>query len=164
VARRFLAAYGPATPEQFARWWGGKPAAAKRLFRAMGDELSPVKVEGWCGWSLTSMLEEPVAKGASERVLLLPAFDPYTVALCRHPAVLDAAQLARVSRPQGWISPVVLRGGRIVGTWEHETKGGRTSVTVALFAPADPEVRERIGAEAARLGQFLGTTTNLRFA
>lgn len=164
VARRFLSAYGPATPEEFARWWGTEPAPAKRLFKALGDELVAVEVEGWRGWALVSTLLELVRTPPAQHVALLPAFDPYTVALCRHPAVLAPEHLARVSRPQGWISPVVLVGGRIVGTWEHEAQREATAITCSLFVPATEATREQIAGEAERLGVFLGTPTTLTFA
>jgi len=164
VARRFLAAYGRATPEEFARWWGTEPAPAKRLFKALGDELVAVEVEGWRGWALTSTLPELLSTPPAQYVALLPAFDPYTVTLCRHPAVLAPGHLARVSRPQGWISPVVLVGGRIVGTWEHEARREATTITCSLFMPATDALREQVAGEAERLGAFLGTPTTLTFA
>lgn len=163
VARRFLAAYGPATPEEFARWWGGEPAPAKRLFKALGDELAAVEVEGWRGWCLAATLPELADLAAELGVALLPAFDPYTVALCRHPAVLAPEHIARVSRPQGWISPAILVGGRIVGTWEHEKQRETTAIRFSLFAPVAEAIREQIAAEAERLGAFLATPTALSF-
>lgn len=41
MARRFLAAYGPARLEDFARWWGVAPKAVRSVFRA-GDGFSEV--------------------------------------------------------------------------------------------------------------------------
>jgi hypothetical protein len=42
VARRYLTTYGPALPNDFARWLGEEPRPAKRLFRALGEELEEV--------------------------------------------------------------------------------------------------------------------------
>lgn len=164
VARRFLAAYGPATPEEFARWWGDEPAPARALFRSLGDQLAPVEVEGWRGWALAGSAGAIAQAAPAPGVALLPAFDPYTVALCRHPAVLDPARLPQVSRPQGWISPVLLLGGRIAGTWEHQARDGATHVRVKLFGPGDEALRAAITAEAERLGAFLGAPAALSLA
>lgn len=161
VARRFLLAYGPATPEEFARWWGCEPAPAKRLFKAMGDELAAVEVEGWRGFALRASLAGLGAAAPVAEARLLPSFDPYTVALLRQEAVLPEARRGLVSRPQGWIAPVVLHGGRIVGTWEHETKGRTTRVAVTTFEPASAGLRAQIEAEAQRLGPQLGTAIEL---
>ncbi|NTU81905.1 MAG: winged helix DNA-binding domain-containing protein [Chloroflexales bacterium] len=164
VAHRYLAAYGPATPEEFARWWGDEPAAVKRLFRALGDELAAVEVEGWRGWALAASVPELAGADPGLSVALLPAFDPYTVALLKQPAVLAPTHTAHISRPQGWISPAVLVGGRIAGTWEHELRRDTTHVQVTLFAPMDDEVHRHLAAEVERLGAFLGTATALSFA
>jgi hypothetical protein len=47
VARRYLLAYGPATPDNFAEWWGLRLTPARKLFQSIADELEPVEVEGW---------------------------------------------------------------------------------------------------------------------
>jgi hypothetical protein len=59
VARRYLRAYGPATPEDFARWWdgGGAITPAKKLFKSIEDELEEVDVEGWRAYALRTTLE-----------------------------------------------------------------------------------------------------------
>lgn len=46
LARRFLHAYGPATPRTFADWLGSTPAQAKRLWRQIEEELEPVTAAG----------------------------------------------------------------------------------------------------------------------
>jgi Winged helix DNA-binding domain len=47
VLRRHLAAYGPATRETFARWFGIASAAqAGRIIASLGDELAPVRLDG----------------------------------------------------------------------------------------------------------------------
>jgi hypothetical protein len=161
VARRFLNAYGPATPEEFARWWGDEPAPAKRLFRELGDELAEVEVEGWKGWALGSSAPEIEAAKPENTATLLPAFDPYTIAFCRHPAVLPAEHTKLVSRAQGWISPAVLVNGRIAGTWEHEEQGGVVRVAATMFEQAVPWLKKQLEAEAGRLGALLGGKAEL---
>ncbi|MFO7167172.1 MAG: winged helix DNA-binding domain-containing protein [Chloroflexota bacterium] len=155
VARRFLAAYGPATPEDFARWWGTDPGPAKRLFRSLEGELAQVDVEGWRAWALAATLEAMADPPAGGGARLLPAFDPYTIALLRHPAVLPEERRSQVSRPQGWIAPAILLGGRIVGVWEHEAKGRRVNVRLEPFEPPPPEASAQLEREAQRLSAFL---------
>lgn len=157
LARRYLTAYGPATSDEFARWVGLEPAAAKRVFRSLGDEIETVEVEDWEGVVLASVLPQMSAVEAPRSVRLLPHFDPYVVTLARQSAhLLSDEHRGRVYRPQGWISPVVLVDGRMEGVWEYEKKRAGISVTVEMFAPPNGEVRAGIEAEAARLGAFLG--------
>jgi hypothetical protein len=163
ILRRYLAAYGPATIDEFARWWGFDPAKAKRYFKLLGDEVEEVEIEGWRGWALAATLEEVQAVEPSKGLVrLLPYFDPYTVALARQcQFLMDETYKGRVYRPQGWISPVVLVDGRIEGVWESDKKLAKTVVTVEMFAPPSAEVKEGIEVEASCLSTFLETEVEL---
>lgn len=65
---------------------------------------------------------------------------------------------ARVYRPQGWISPVVLVDGRMKGTWSRESKGSRLKVEVQPFGPLPEWVIASIRTEAQSLAEFFGCT------
>src|ERR687894_1671009 len=59
VARRYLSAYGPATREEFARWFGTtSPAQAGSLIQSLGGDGAPVEGEGTVGWMLAEHLRE----------------------------------------------------------------------------------------------------------
>ncbi|MFC7534973.1 DNA glycosylase AlkZ-like family protein [Actinoplanes sp. GCM10030250] len=99
LATDYLGTYGPAGPEEFARWFDLRPPLAKQSFKRIGPvEFAPV--------------------AARDTVRLLPAFDPYTIGVLRQLESVSSGPKAAVSRPQGWISPVLLVNGRIEGTWE----------------------------------------------
>ncbi|MBX3012563.1 MAG: AlkZ family DNA glycosylase [Caldilineaceae bacterium] len=160
--RRFLTTYGPATIEEFARWWGIDAAQARKLFKTMADELTTVEVAGWQAQVLTSTLAALDNAEAPPTVRLLPYFDPYTIAIARHSDyLLPPVHRRKVYRAQGWIAPVVLVDGQIVGIWEHALK--RTiEVTITLFAPVTVSVQEELIAEAERLGPFLGNQVQVQ--
>lgn len=165
VAHRFLKSYGPATVDEFARWFGFEPSDAKRIFKSLTDEINEIEVEGWKAWALASSLEQMKTLDASPTVRLLPNFDPYTIAVARHSQYLMPEQhKGRVYRPQGWISPEVLVNGRIEGVWEYEKQRSQIALTVEMFTPAKTEVQQSIEAETARLGSFLGGDIQLTFA
>lgn len=157
MTRRYLGAYGPATREDFARWWWGlSPAAALKAFKALGDEALPVDVDGAESWLLAEQLEDVTKAPPQKSVSLLPAFDPYVIGAPRGQAsVLAGEAKARVYRPQGWISPVVLVNGRIVGIWKHEKKGARIEVVVDLFEKVPAWARRKVERETERLSVFL---------
>ena len=168
VTRRFLAASGPVTREDFARWWGiPSPARGARLLERLGDELAWVEVEGTAACMLAADLPGLAGTGAggSRTVRLLPAFDQYVVT-----ATLQAGQLmpgpfkARVYRPQGWLSPVLLVGGRMDGTWRQQTKGRRLLVTIEPFTDPPGWARRAAEAEAERLAAFTGGQLELTWA
>lgn len=170
IARRYLGAYGPATPEDFARWWDGGAGIgpARKLFMSIEDELEAVDVEGWHGQALSTSIEqmqnvETPGDGPAV-VRLLPLFDAYTLGLGRGiEQLLPAAYKSRVFRPQGWISAVVLVDGSMKGVWEYKAGHSRTVVTVRMFESSSAEIRKGIEAEAERLTGFWNTEVALEF-
>jgi hypothetical protein len=157
VARRYVRAYGPARPEDFARWWGVRPKAVRGLFAA-GDGFAEVEVDGQKHWTVTDQVGgddgEVIAGGPVVR--LLPLFDPYTVAVRRGgDRPLAGPEKDLVYRKAGWISPVLLVDGTIAGVWEHSSARGRVRVDIRPFALLDPTVADRAVAEAERLGAHL---------
>ncbi len=158
VLRRYLAAYGPATREAFARWFGIPSAAlAGRLIAALDEEVATATLDGQACWMLRSDAE--AAPPAGERVvLLLPPFDQFVVAAPRDDSpVLHAEHKDRVYRKQGWLSPVLLVDGRVEGVWSHERKGSRLTVTIEPFGEAGDDVRTGAEEQALRLAEFLRT-------
>jgi len=169
VTRRFLAASGPVTREDFARWWGiPSPARAARLLERLGEEVARVEVEGTAAYALAADVAGLAAAepGRPPTVRLLPAFDQYVVtATLQAERLLPGPFKARVYRPQGWLSPVVAVGGRMEGVWRQEARGRRLLVTVEPFAgPPPARVRRAAEAEAERLAAFSGAELELRWA
>ena len=158
VVRRYLAAYGPATREEFARWFGmTSPAQAGRLIEGLDEEVAPVEVEGSHAWMLAEHVPEAEKAEPSGVVRLLPAFDHYVVAAPRNrEAVLPEVLKRRVYRPQGWLSPVVVVDGRMEGVWSHERKGDRLVVEIEPFTEQPEWVRRTAEEEAERLPRLLG--------
>lgn len=166
IIRRYLSVYGPATPQDFSRWWGGDALRAKKIFKAFetDGELEAVDVDGWKAFALRSSLGPMESLSATGIVRLLPMFDAYTHGLLDCDPLLLSAFRRLVFRPQAWISAVVLVDGRIRGVWEHKIKRSRTLVTVRMFAAPTARIRKGIVAEAERLNDFLGTTVDVEFA
>jgi len=156
VTRRFLAAYGPTTPKHFGLWWGGTaPTRARRMLEALGDEALALEHDGEEVWLLAGDLPEIEAASPPRAARLLPAFDPWVAASSRtDDAVVAAAHRARVYRPQGWLSPVLLVDGRMVGVWRHALKTRRVVVELAPFGRLPAWARTELESEAERLAAF----------
>jgi hypothetical protein len=60
-----------------------------------------------------------------------------------------------VFRAVGWVSPVVLVGGRVGGVWGSERVGERLEVSVEAFGPITAAQRKAVADEADRLGTSL---------
>ena len=168
VTRRFLAAYGPATREDYAHWWGlMSPAQAGKLISELGDEVEAVDVEGTSSWLLTADVGEVAAggKSPSRAVALLPAFDQYVIEASTHAErLMVGGTRDRIYRPQAWLTPVLIVGGMMHGVWKSERKGRRLEVAVEPFTPLPPWARRAVDQEAERLAAFLGGTLDLTVA
>ncbi|MEU4575790.1 winged helix DNA-binding domain-containing protein [Nonomuraea sp. NPDC023979] len=140
IARAFLAAHGPATPEMLDGWlFGGvaRKAVLKGWFRDLAGELTEVEAGGHTLLALTEHLDDLAAARPADEVHLLPGFDPYILGAPRSlEPLVPAAVKARVSRQAGWISPVVLHQGRVAGVWE--AKAGRVTADLFEPVPGDP--------------------------
>jgi hypothetical protein len=163
VTRRYLTAYGPATREAYARWLGTPSAAlAGRLLKRLGDDVVETQLDGRPVWLRAADLDELRAAEPEGVVRLLPAFDQHVVAAPRDAgAVLEPSRKARVYRPQGWLSPVLLVDGRFAGVWKHERDGDELVVRIEPFEPLPEDIRIAAEAEAERLAAFLGGTLRL---
>ncbi|MBZ5609175.1 MAG: winged helix DNA-binding domain-containing protein [Acidobacteriia bacterium] len=163
ITRRYLAAYGPATHHDLARWWnGGGVGTARQWIASLGEEVTPVDVEGVQAWMLAVDARRVRELPPLRSVRLLPGFDQYVVAASHHAEhLLPGDFRRRVYRPQGWISPVLLVNGRMLGTWRHEMKSSRVEVVIHPFVMPPVWVRRAAAQEAERLAAFLGCTLSL---
>jgi hypothetical protein len=159
VARRFLAAYGPATVEEFARWWGVQPKAVRGVL-GVENGFTPVTVEG--GKPAWAVPETPARAGREPVVRLLPLFDPYTVAVRRNgQRPLAGPEKDLVYRKAGWISPVLLVDGELAGVWEHNEDKDGLRIDIRPFAPVEPQIGELATAEGDRLGAYFGISADI---
>lgn len=167
VTRRYLATYGPATPQDFARWWFGEfgLTISKQLFKTLQDELEPVDVEGWHAFVLGSTLSQLQETESADTIRLLPVFDAYTFAhASKREALLPLANMPDVFRTAGWISAVVLVNGQIKGVWDYKVGKQHTDVKVRLFSAPTNLIRNGIEAEAEHLGEFLHSKIVVEYA
>lgn len=137
----YLGAYGPATLDDFGQWLFRGVAKASLLrgwLAAARDELTDVSVDGVAALARTEDLDELRDTKPNSLVRLLPGFDQYVIAVNRD--LIPAERRAKVSRTSGWISPVVLYGGRVAGVWRLED--GTIEVEQFEDIPAKPLAAE----------------------
>jgi hypothetical protein len=164
VYRRFLRTFGPATHLDFAAWWGDQPGRFKEARLRLEEELQQVSIEGTKAWAVPSDARRMARMEASTSVRLLPNFDAYVMGFRPRDRFNDKRVTARIFRTAGWISPVVLIGGRAQGVWGFERRNRAVEVTVEPFGKLSAGVKKAIGEEVERLGRFLDAPAKVRYA
>ena len=156
IARRYLRAYGPATTQDFNRWWGGSSGVGKLAWSGLAGELISVAVDGRRADLLSSDAKQIAKQPNESSVQLLPAFDPYLMGHSSRSHLVEAEHLSRVSRTAGWISAVVLVDGRATATWTHKSVKDTLLISVEPFhrltAKTISAVRRKVEALADTLG------------
>ena len=137
LLRRFLRAYGPATHQDFAQWWGGATALARRLLRQLEGELEEVEAEGRTAWVLAEDAELLRSLDRPRSIHLLPVFDVYTLHYRPREAFLPPDVYDRIYRTAGWISSVVLVDGAVAGVWEQKKRARQTGGARRAVRPRD---------------------------
>lgn len=160
LLRRYLHAYGPATPEQFARWLSAPPRWAAELFAARADALEEVVVDGAPAWVVagdTAFPDEP-----PRGVRLLPYFDAYAVG-CHPRAALFPGRAAEraLAGSQAGNFPVLLVDGVVAGVWHLRRSGRRVAITVEPLRRLGPARRRLLEEQVERVGAFFGGRVEL---
>ncbi|HEU5226448.1 MAG TPA: winged helix DNA-binding domain-containing protein [Ktedonobacteraceae bacterium] len=156
IARRYLRAFGPATTDDFAFWWGCGKTPAKNIFQSLEEELEEVEVEGWRAFALRETLPLIQSVEPAEQIHLLPLFDAYTIGAAprgREP-LLAQAYKRQVFNLQGWTFAVVLVNGSIQGVWHTTIRRSHTVIKINLFSSSTASLRKGIAAAAQRLGHL----------
>jgi hypothetical protein len=143
LARRYFAARGPATAGDFSWWSGlaeGQARAAADALRGAGDFAA--REEGGRTFFFPKGSE---ARGLPANLLhLLPAFDEYIISYRDRSAVLPEARYGQAVSRNGIFHPVILRAGKVVGTWK--LAAGKISMS---FFDKNPQPALRRAAEKA---------------
>ncbi len=156
LLRRYLKAFGPATAADFSLWTGMTLREAREIWAREQSRLAPVSVEGWKAELLREDLDKLAQMSLEQPVIrLLPYFDTFLLGHKERDHLISIEHRPSVYRPQGWIAPVVLVNGRVVGVWETSLEKRHLHVRVTKFEPITQHIAARIREEALKLGQFL---------
>ncbi len=162
LARRYFAAYGPATPADF-RWWTGLPAGQSRpAFNAVIDELTEVRVDDTPMWMTPEAAEkiDDVLAGPEHVLRVLGPFDPYVLGYAKRDLDVPDHLLKRINAGGGMIRSCALIDGRLVGTWDRKRRARGLSVTLTAFEELSDNAQSQLESEFAEIGRFLGTEIN----
>jgi hypothetical protein len=151
LATIYFRAHAPATVQDFA-WWSSLPAAdAKRALHLAGDLLRSARIDGVESWLLR---DAPAAPTGPLPILLLPAFDEYTVAYADRSVAADPSVLKSTSHG---LAPNILINGRIAATWKRTLLANDTvALTPRLLRILNRQEQAGLARATERYAAFLG--------
>lgn len=155
VVKRYLHAYGPATPQHFAQWLGAPRRWATELFDSLSSELQQVEVDGTLVWLAAG--DTTVPGTAPQCVRLLPYFDAYTVGCQPRELLFPGRAAERALTPSGQAGnfPVLLIDGTVAGVWHQRRSGRKLDITVEPFDQLTAMQRRELDDQVERIGEFL---------
>jgi DNA glycosylase AlkZ-like len=154
----YLRAFGPATARDFALWNGMTLSEAREIWAREQVDLAPVDVGGWDTYVLREDLDDlEQARFEQKQIRLLLYFDTFLLGHKERNHLVAVEHRASVYRPQGWVAPVILVDGRVIGVWKHAQEGNRLRFEVTKFRPTSRHNTTCIREEAQDLGRFLGS-------
>jgi hypothetical protein len=148
LAWRYFRSRGPATIYDFAWWSGLTIGHGKKAVDLLKDRLEHVVHNGQAYWSA----DAAAAPGVSDPgVILLPAFDEFTVAYKDRSDLLHSGHLSKAAYG---LKPVVLAQNRIQGIWRRAFKKNDLEVEVQPFGPITQRIETKIKKEIRRFKAF----------
>lgn len=161
---RYMVGHGPATLEDFV-WWSKLTVAEAKvgLAVARGRLVEIGGADGRRYWIAAGAEPDPASPAELRRfkrsLYLLPGYDEFFLGYRDRDVAIDAADVERIiPGKNGLFLPIIVAGGRIVGTWRRSVSARRVTVEPAPFADAGLGAGQRVGLEraAAGYGRFLG--------
>lgn len=131
LVRRYLAAFGPATPADASAWSGVR--GLKAAFEELRPELVSFRDER--GRELFDVPDAPRPPGdADAPVRYLPEYDNLVLAHADRARVLADEHKRRLISPNLQVAPAFLVDGQVAGTWKMERARGAAVLAVQPFA------------------------------
>lgn len=157
LAQRYMAAYGPAGPDDMVAWSGLPISEIRTAWKQIEDTLQEVSISGQPAWMLKSHLawldEFP---GHAPLVRLLAAFDTYLLGYRSRDMLVDPRYTKRINAGGGMVRPVLLVDGQVVGTWTATHTKKRLEIVVEPFEQLAPEIEPALQADASDIARFCG--------
>lgn len=159
LARRYVRAFGPATDRDFA-YWAGLPLRDVRAgLESISREIEEVRVGKETMLTPRKRASRLPAEG---QIRMLGNFDTYLLGWKDRDFAVGGEHSEHVKEGGGgWIRPVIVRDGIVVGGWRSSRKGGRIEISLNLAPALRRELADAIDAEVADIARFEGMDVRL---
>ncbi len=156
---RYFRSHGPATVKDFTRWTKLVAADVRTglaLARPLLARLEVDGVEYFMDPQTPDLLH--TCRHHARGVFLLPGFDEFILGYQDRGATLPAGFAERiVPGGNGVFRPTIVSDGQVVGTWKHNGRGARRTITATPFMSFSDDVAEAIPQVYATLPYWPGS-------
>lgn len=157
LARRYLAAYAPATMADFGRWAGLSKALVKRAWEAVEADCAPCAIPGGQALLLTEQMDALEIAPDEPVVRLLPRYDNYLLGYASRAFMVADAHAKQVHPGGGLIRACVLIDGEARAGWKLEKRRAGLRVVVSPYETLSAAEAAQLEREVAALGEFRNT-------
>jgi Winged helix DNA-binding domain len=159
LARRYLRGFAPATDRDFAYWSGLPLRDVRRGLQSISTEIEEVRVEDDVMLAPRGGLPRLPRGG---QVRMLGNFDTYLLGWKDRTFAVTGEHAIHVKEGGGgWIRPVIVEDGIVVGGWRSSRKGGRLEISLNLPKAERERLGAAIEAEVNDIARFEGTETRI---
>ncbi|NDW08944.1 winged helix DNA-binding domain-containing protein [Dysgonomonas sp. 520] len=124
LAFRFFSSHAPATLNDF-KWWSGlSMTQVRQAAELVKDDFAGETINGQVYlFNNTTVVQNP----DDDSILLLPAFDEYTVSYKDRKDIFTFGHYSKVISNNGLFKPIIVHNGQVVGMWKKLS--GKKDVT-----------------------------------
>jgi hypothetical protein len=158
LALRYFTSHGPATLRDFAWWSGLSVPDSRKALEFTKDELI-FEITGDQTYWFTE--KEGCKSSGSGDSFLLPAFDEFLISYRDRTASLHSLHHSKAVSNNGMFFPVIVKDGRVIGTWKRFIKPGYVIIEIDLFNDFKNETNIDIGKAMQQYGTFLQRNTQV---
>jgi Winged helix DNA-binding domain len=152
LATRYLAAFGPATPNDF-KTWSGLPAA-REIFAALAPKLVVLRDD-----RKRELFDLPKAprpdKSTEAPVRFLPEFDNLLLAYSDKSRFVEPPYQSRLTTKNLLLPATFMVDGIVAGTWAVTTARQAATLTLTPFGTVGKAARKALDEEGNRLVRFV---------
>jgi hypothetical protein len=150
LTERYFKSHGPATLADY-NWWSGLTAKdAQKGLELIKSTLISEVIGGKTYW----MTLDTAAIKSKSSVILLPAFDEYTVAYKDRSLAVNEAAAKKTGN--GIFKPLLVIDGQVKGFWKRNDKKNSSRVDLTSFEKLNGVQTKKITAEIKKYNSFLG--------
>ena len=159
LARVYLGAFAPATDRDFA-YWSGLPLRDIRAgLESISAEIEEVRVGDETMLAPRGCLPRLPATG---QVRMLGNFDTYLLGWKDRTFSVTGEHAVHVKEGGGgWIRPVIVEDGIVIGGWRSARKGGRLEISLNLPKAERERLGDKLDAELADIARFEGSEARI---